>query len=121
VVRDMNEAGVKILAGTDSAAPNVFPGFSLHESLADLVRAGLTPLQAIQAATSRAAEFLGRGTQQGSIAVGKRANLVLLDANPLDDIHNTEKIRAVVLNGRLLDRADLDALLKRAEQFAATH
>ena len=121
VVREMNAAGVKILAGTDSAAPNVFPGFSLHESLADLVSAGLPPVQGIQAATSRPAEFLGRETQQGTITPGKRADLVLLDANPLDDIHNTEKINAVVLNGRLLNRADLDALLKKAEQFAATH
>jgi Amidohydrolase family len=121
LVHDMNAAGVKILAGTDSAAPNVFPGFSLHESLADLVRAGLTPMQAIQAATSRPAEFLGRETQQGTITVGTRADLVLLDANPLDEIHNTEKIDAVVVNGRLLDHADLDALLKKAEQFAATH
>jgi hypothetical protein len=121
VVRDMNSAGVNILAGTDSAAPNVFPGFSLHESLADLVRAGLTPMQALQAATSAPAEFLGLSAQQGIIKEGKRADLVLLDANPLDDIHNTEKISAVVLNGRLLDRADLDALLKKAEQFAATH
>jgi imidazolonepropionase-like amidohydrolase len=121
VVRDMSAAGVKILAGTDSVAPNVFPGFSLHESLADLVRAGLTPMQAIQAATSSPAEFLEREAQQGIITVGKRADLVLLDANPLDDIHNTGKINAVVLNGRLINRADLDALLKKAEQFAATH
>jgi Amidohydrolase family len=121
VVREMNLAGVKILAGTDSAAPNVFPGFSLHESLADLVRAGLTPMQAIQAATLRPAEFLGRETLQGTITVGKRADLVLLDENPLDDIHNTEKTNALILNGRLLNRADLDALLKKAEQFAGTH
>jgi imidazolonepropionase-like amidohydrolase len=120
-VRDMNAAGVRILAGTDSAAPNVFPGFALHESIADLVEAGLTPMQALQAATSGPAEFLGLSAKQGSIAPGKRADLLLLDANPLDDIHNTQKIRAVILNGKLLDRAVLDAMLKHAEQFAATH
>ena len=120
-VRDMNAAGVKILAGTDSAAPNVFPGFALHESIADLVEAGLTPLQALQAATSGPAEFLDLTTQQGTITPGKRADLLLLDANPLDDIHNTQKIRAVILNGKLLDRAALDGILKSTEQFAATH
>jgi imidazolonepropionase-like amidohydrolase len=120
-VSEMNAAGVRILAGTDSVAPNVFPGFSLHESLADLVQAGLTPMQTILAVTSGPAEFLGRSGEQGTIAVGKRTDLVLLDANPLDDIHNTEKIRAVILNGKLLGRADLDAMLKKVEQFAATH
>jgi len=120
-VRDMNAAGVKILAGTDSAAPNVFPGFALHESIADLVEAGLSPMQALQAATSGPAEFLNLTAQQGTITPGKRADLLLLDANPLDDIHNTQKIRAVILNGKLLDRAALDAMLKSVEQFAATH
>jgi imidazolonepropionase-like amidohydrolase len=120
-VRDMNVAGVRILAGTDSAAPNVFPGFALHESIADLVEAGLTPIQALQAATSGPAEFLDLAAQQGTISPGKRADLLLLEANPLDDIHNTQKICAVILNGKLLDRATLDAILKGAEQFASTH
>jgi imidazolonepropionase-like amidohydrolase len=120
-VRDMNAAGVRILAGTDSVAPNVFPGFALHESIADLVEAGLTPMQALQAASSGPAEFLDVTAQQGTITPGKRADLLLLDANPLDDIHNTQKIRAVIANGKLLDRTALDAILKNAEQFAATH
>jgi imidazolonepropionase-like amidohydrolase len=119
-VRDMNAAGVRMLAGTDSAAPNVFPGFALHESIADLVEAGLTPMKALQAATSAPAEFLDLSAQQGTITPGKRADLLLLDANPLDDIHNTQKIRAVIVNGKLLDRAALDAILEGAEQFAAT-
>jgi hypothetical protein len=119
VVGRMNAAGVAIMAGTDAAAPNVFPGFSLHEDLFFLVRAGLTPMQAMQAATLKPAEFLGRSEEQGSIGVGKRADLVLLDANPLEDIRNTQKIRAVVLNGKLLERGDLDGLLARAERFAA--
>jgi imidazolonepropionase-like amidohydrolase len=118
-VGDMHAAGIPIMAGTDSTAPNLVPGFALHDSLADLVLAGLTPMQALQAATSKPAEFLNRSNEQGTIAPGQRADLVLLDANPLADIHNTEKIRAVFLKGKVLDRAALDALLKKAAQFAA--
>jgi imidazolonepropionase-like amidohydrolase len=107
------------MAGTDSTAPNLVPGFALHDSIADLVQAGLTPMQALQAATSKPAEFLNRSNEQGTIAPGQRADLVLLDANPLADIHNTGKIHAVILKGKFLDRAALDALLNKAAQFAA--
>jgi hypothetical protein len=117
----MSDAGVEFMGGTDAAAPNVFPGFSLHEDLEFMVAAGLTPQQALQAATTNPAEFLDRKSEQGTIAVGKRADVVLLDANPLDDIRNTQKIRAVILNGRLFDRRDLDVLLAEAEQFAGSH
>jgi imidazolonepropionase-like amidohydrolase len=118
-VGDMHAAGIPIMAGTDSTAPNLVPGFSLHDSIADLVQAGLTPMQALQSATSRPAEFLNRATEQGTIAPGQRADLVLLDANPLADIHNTQKIQAVFLKGKLFDRETLDALLNRAAQFAS--
>lgn len=121
IIGKMNAAGVPIMAGTDAAAPSVFPGFSLHEEMAYLVKAGLTPMQALQAATVRPAEFLGRRAEQGTIEMGKRADVLLLDANPLDDIRNTRKIKAVIINGRLLDRTELDRLLARAENFAATH
>ena len=121
IVGKMSTAGVPIMAGTDAAAPNVFPGFSLHEDMAYLVKAGLTPMQALQAATVMPAEFLGRRAEEGTIEVGRRADLVLLDANPLDDIRNTQKIHAVVINGTLLDRAELDALLAGVENFAAAH
>jgi len=120
-VKEMYAAGVPIMAGTDATAPNVIPGFSLHEDLDYLVQAGLAPMQALQAATSKPAEFLGLSSQQGTIAAGKRADLVLLDANPLDDIRNTQTIRAVILKGKLLNRSDLDALLAEAERFASTH
>jgi imidazolonepropionase-like amidohydrolase len=121
VVGKMNAAGVRLMAGTDSAAPNVFPGFGLQEELTYLVRAGLTPLQALQAATSSPAEFLGKMNEQGRITAGQRADLLLLDADPLSDIRNTQQIRAVVLNGKLLERIDLDALLAAAAQFASSH
>ncbi|HEX4645365.1 MAG TPA: amidohydrolase family protein, partial [Verrucomicrobiae bacterium] len=119
-VGDMHALGIPMMAGTDSTAPNLVPGFSLHESIADMVRAGLTPMEALQTATSKPAEFLNRSSQQGTIAPGQRADLVLLDANPLADIHNTQKIQAVFLKGKYLDRAALDALLNNAARFAAT-
>ena len=107
------------MAGSDSSAPNIFPGFSLHDDLAYMVQAGLKPLQALQTATTKPAEFLQRSAQQGSIAAGRRADLVLLNGNPLDDIHNTQKIEAVILNGKLLDRAALDSLLGNVQRYAA--
>lgn len=115
LVGEMFRAGVRILAGTDALNPYVFPGFSLHDELALLVDAGLTPLAALQAATSSAADFMGKSAELGSVATGKLADLVLLDANPLGDIHNTQKIRAVVADGRLYRRADLDRLLAEVE------
>ena len=118
-VGDMHATGIPMMAGTDSTAPNLVPGFALHDSIADMVHAGLTPMEALQAATSKPAEFLNRGNEQGTIALGQRADLVLLDANPLADIHNTQKIHAVILKGKFLDRATLDALLNNATQFAA--
>ena len=121
LVKEMHDVGIQVMAGTDATAPNVFPGFGLHEDLYFMVMAGLTPMQALQAATSVPALFLGRASQQGGIAVGQRADLVLLDGNPLEDIRNTEKIQAVILNGKLLDRRELDKLLLDAERFAVAH
>jgi imidazolonepropionase-like amidohydrolase len=117
----MYAAGVRMMAGTDTTAPYVFPGSSLHEELSLLVEAGLTPMQALQAATKTPAEFLGKLETQGTIEPGKYADLVLLDANPLDDIHNTQKIRAIFLRGKYLGRTELDEILLKEEQFAAAH
>jgi imidazolonepropionase-like amidohydrolase len=118
VVAQMQTAGVHILAGTDSAAPYVIPGFSLHQELRLIVQAGLSPMEALQAATKNPAEFLGKSKTQGTIEAGKTADLLLLDGDPLVDIHNTQKIRALVLRGQLLDRAALDRLLSAVETFA---
>ena len=112
-------AGVKFLAGTDMSIAYVYPGFSLHDELALFVQAGLTPAEALQTATTNPARFLGLEASVGSIAAGKRADLVLLDADPLADIANTKKIRAVIVRGKLLDRAALDQLLRDAERAAA--
>jgi len=118
ITRAAHEAGVRFLAGTDSGGvPYLYYGFSLHDELALLVDAGFTPLQALQAATRNAAEFLGI-EDTGTVAPGKRADLVLLGADPLADIHNLSKIDAVILGGHLLGRDDLAELLKTAAQKA---
>jgi hypothetical protein len=120
VVRGMRRAGVEIIAGTDTLNPYCFPGFSLHDELGLLVRAGLTPLDALQTATINTAKFLGKLDSLGTVEQGKIADLVLLDANPLEDIGNTKKINAVVMNGRLFDRKALDRMLNQAEAAANT-
>jgi imidazolonepropionase-like amidohydrolase len=118
LVSAMHRAGVEFMAGTDSANPYVVPGFSLHDELGLFVKAGLTPLEALQTATINAARFLGREKDLGTIEKGKLADLVLLDANPLADISNTKKINAVVVNGRILDRTTLDKMLADVEAEA---
>jgi hypothetical protein len=103
----MNEAGVPIGAGTDTPIGLSVPGFSLHSELEMLVQAGLTPMQAIESATLRPAEYFSLESSSGSIDVGKQADMLLLDANPLDDIRNTRKISAIISKGRTYDPADL--------------
>jgi imidazolonepropionase-like amidohydrolase len=115
VVGQMHRAGIGILAGTDTPHPFVYPGFSLHQELELLVEAGMTPMEALQAATRSPAVFLGILDSMGTVEKGKIADLVLLDANPLEDIRNSQKINALVLNGMLISRARLDALLVGAE------
>ena len=114
MTRRMHEAGVAIAAGSDLAGRDVLPGFSLHDELGLLVDAGLTPMEALRAGTSEAARLLEATTTVGTIAPGKAADLVLLDGDPLDDVKNVGTISAVVLRGKLLERADLDRLLDAA-------
>jgi imidazolonepropionase-like amidohydrolase len=111
LVKEMQRSGVKMLAGTDGS----FFGTSLHEELAEFVKAGLTPMEALQIATKNAAEYYGTLETSGTVEKGKAADLALLDANPLESIENTRKISAVVVNGRLLDRRGLDRLLALVE------
>src|SRR6266446_2137136 len=115
VVRRMKDAGVPLMAGTDLGADYIYPGFSLHDELTLFVEAGFTPLEALKAATRNPAEFLGLLDSLGTVEKGKIADLVLLNANPLEDIRNTQKIEAVVVNGRFLNRKELDQLLAKAE------
>ncbi|MFJ7212037.1 amidohydrolase family protein [Amycolatopsis sp. NPDC098790] len=110
-----HRAGVALLAGTDCLNPYVFPGFSLHDELAHLVDAGLSPRRALQVATRDAAAFLGRSATAGTITPGKVADLVLLDANPLADIGAVRRIDTVVAAGRVYGRAALDRMLAGVE------
>jgi len=120
VVNDMHHAGIPFLAGTDTPpGVYIFPGFSLHEELQRFVAAGFTPLEALQTATLNPARFLGMEDRLGTIEKGKLADLVLLDANPLDEIRNTQRIAGVVASGRYFSRADLDKLLAEVEKQAA--
>jgi imidazolonepropionase-like amidohydrolase len=118
LARSMHEAGVEMLAGSDSLDSLNFPGTSLHEELRLLVQAGFTPLQALQAATVKPAEFFGATGDWGRIEAGNVANLVLLEANPLEEISNTRKIAAVIVQGRFYGRAELDELLRGARAAA---
>ncbi|HEX4440893.1 MAG TPA: amidohydrolase family protein [Thermoanaerobaculia bacterium] len=119
-VRRAQVLGVRLLAGTDITIPYTYPGFSLHDELKLFVEAGLSPMQALETATTNPALCLGLSRTWGRIAPGYTANLVLLNADPLIDISNTTKIDAVVLNGELLNRARLDQLLKDARAPAVT-
>ena len=118
VIGDMRRAGVPLLAGTDTGNPFCFPGFSLHDELALLVKAGLTPAESLRAATLNPAKFFGLDQTLGTIEKGKLADLVLLEANPLEDIRNTQKIDAVIMNGRFYDRKALDKMLSQAQTLA---
>jgi hypothetical protein len=113
LVRMMHRAGVRFMTGTD--AETFYPaGFGLHAELGLFVSAGFSPLEALQAATLNPAKYLGRTADIGTVEVGKLADLVILEANPLDYIRNTERIAGVVTAGRYLDRQELDRLLSEA-------
>ncbi|HEY9433928.1 MAG TPA: amidohydrolase family protein [Blastocatellia bacterium] len=118
ITRILHREGVRFLVGTDFAAATPYPGSSVHEELAWLVKAGLTPMEALVAGTRNGAEAVGRLGELGTIEKGKFADLALLDANPLADITNTQKIAAVVANGRLFRREALDKLLAQVAKDA---
>ncbi len=121
LIKLMQTRGVGLLAGSDSGATNSyrFPGWTLHEELKLLVESGLSPTEALQAATRNPARFLGELPRSGTVEEGKTANLTLLTANPLEDIRNSKKIDAVVLKGKILSRADLDHMLEDVATKAA--
>jgi imidazolonepropionase-like amidohydrolase len=120
LVGDMHSAGVELLAGTDTNPLNpVLPGWGLHEELALLQEAGLSPMSALQTATRNPARYFGILEETGTVEEGKSADLVLLDADPLADIRNTQKIYAVVMRGHYYSRVDLDGMLERAAAISA--
>jgi hypothetical protein len=109
-------AGIPIMAGTDANDTMIVPGFSLHRELTLLQAAGLTNMEVLRTATTIPAKYLGRSADLGGIGIGKKADLILLRANPLENIKNTATIEAVVANGRLFQRSKLDSLLTAIKQ-----
>jgi hypothetical protein len=117
LVQMMRRSGARFMTGTD--AETFYPaGFGLHTELGLFVSAGFSSLEALQAATLNPSVYFGKTTDLGTIEVGKLADLVILDANPLDDVRNTERIAGVVTAGRYLDRQELDRLLSEAAGLA---
>jgi imidazolonepropionase-like amidohydrolase len=113
LTRMFDGAGVRMMAGTDNG--NEVPGQSLHQEFDEVAKAGLSPLKILQMTTLNGAEFLGRTATMGSVAVGKNADLVLLDANPVESVKNLHRIAGVVRAGYYYSRWDLDALKSRVQ------
>ena len=114
ILRVLVNKNVKILAGTDANLPVAVAGFSLHDELISLNKVGMTPAQVLKSATAQPAQWLNNNA--GQILPGRKANLVLLDKNPLSDISNTKSINSVILNGKLLDRTLLNQILATVKQ-----
>ncbi len=112
LVRAFTAAGIPIVAGTDSPVPGLVPGFALHDELEAMAAAGMSHRQVLEATTRLAYQWLGVAGDRGSVEAGKRADLVLLDADPLENVANTRKIAAVIVGGRYLPRADLNEMLQ---------
>ncbi len=108
----LNDSGAMLLSGTDTSLALLVPGFSLHNELEALADVGLSPYDVLKTSTYNPALYLGELDEFGTIEVGKRADLVLLDAHPLEDIANTQQIAGVMVRGRYFDRADLDTILE---------
>jgi len=117
LIKAFNDAGVPIVAGTDSGIPVVIPGFSLHDELELMVEAGMTNEETLISATRLPAEWLGIDKEVGTVETGKYADLVLLDKNPLEDIKNTRTINGVFVNGIWVSKEKLDAMLSELAQY----
>ena len=113
LVKAFVEAGVPVLTGTDAPVPGLAPGFALHDEFESLSRCGMSNRQILESTTRLSAEWLGKLPDRGTVEPGKRADMVLLDANPLENISNTRQIAAVIANGHYLPRVELDRRLKR--------
>jgi imidazolonepropionase-like amidohydrolase len=113
LTRAFHEKGGKLLAGSDTIIPGLVPGFGLHRELAELVKAGLTPFEAIRTSTTRPFEYLGEMDHAGTIEVGKRPDLILVEENPLDDVAGASKIAGVVVRGRWLGADEISARMRQ--------
>ncbi len=118
MVNEMNSAGIPLMVGTDLSVPGIIPGYSVHEEMAIWQEASIPPADVLRSATLVPAQFMGLGDRLGSIHKGKTASLVLVRANPLDDIKNAQQIEGVFLRGQYFSRADLDRLLSEARELA---
>ncbi len=118
MVKDMNKAGVSLMVGTDLMCPALIPGYSVHEEMAIWQEAGIPAADVLRSATLVPARFMGLDKRLGTIAEGKTASMILVKANPLEDIRNAEKIEGVFLRGQYWGRQDLDRLLDEAKQLA---
>jgi imidazolonepropionase-like amidohydrolase len=118
MVKQMNQAGIPLMVGTDLTVPGIIPGYSVHEEMATWQEAGIPAADILRSATIVPAQFMGLGDRLGTIGESKAASMVLLRANPLEDIHNAQQIEAVFLRGQYFSRADLDQLLAEAKDLA---
>ncbi len=118
MVSELNTAGVSLMVGTDLITPGIIPGYSVHEEMAIWQEAGIQPADVLRSATLVPVQFMGLEDRLGAVAEGKSASLVLLRANPLEDIHNAQLIEAVFLRGQYYSRDDLNRLLDEAEELA---
>ena len=118
LTKSLNDAGVSLLAGSDSGAYNsyTYPGISFHKELQEMVTNGLSPLEALKTSAYNGSKFLKKEVNYGSISEGKIADLVILDASPLATIENTQKIYSVIKGGQTHTKKELEALLKAAIQ-----
>jgi len=118
MVSGLNQAGVPLMVGTDLMVPGILPGYSVHEEMAIWQEAGIPPADVLRSATLVPAQFMGLGDRLGSLGEGKTASMVLVRANPLEDIRNAEQIEGVFLRGQYFSRQDLDRLLEEARVLA---
>jgi len=118
MVSGLNQAGVPLMVGTDLMLPGIFRGYSVHDEMAIWQETGIAPADVLRSATIVPVQFMGLDKRLGTIAEGKTASMVLVKANPLDDIRNAEKIEGVFLRGRYFSRHDLNQLLEEAKRLA---
>lgn len=108
-----HDHGGQLMTGTDALMPRLVPGFALHQELREFVDVGLTPYEALRASTTVPYEYLGEAEEAGTITVGKRTDLLLVDANPLEDISATSRIAGVLMRGRWIGRDEIDRRMAR--------
>ena len=120
LTKTFHEKGGKLMAGSDALMIGLFPGFALHRELKELVDVGLTPFEALRTSTTSPFEYLGEGDQAGTIEVGKRSDLLLLEENPLEDVSAASKIAGVLVRGRWVGRDEISVTMRKiATSFEA--